>query len=116
MVSPVVSTTSRVGRTSDFSDCVTKPGKLSLTPPGWSLARSATPLPGTSNLTTPLSGTMPRGNLDERLEEVRLEKMQVMEEVCDLLSDIPAAKMNDLFGLSAAHVQKKLAIRSAECN
>ena len=34
-----------------------------------------------------------------------------MDEVCELLSDIPASKISSLFGLSAGHVQKKLAVR-----
>ena len=34
-----------------------------------------------------------------------------MDDICELLSDIPAAKIMALFGPSADHVQKKLAIR-----
>ncbi len=59
----------------------------------------------------PPPSTAPQEDLVRSLDEIRSERQQVMEEVCDLLSDVPASKMSSLFGLSAVHVQKKLAIR-----
>ena len=49
---------------------------------------------------------------DERtLSEVQLQRIKVMDEVCEMLAEIPSAKITSLFGLSAPFVQKKLALR-----
>ena len=45
------------------------------------------------------------------LRDVHSQRVAVMDAVCELLSDIPAAKINTMFGVSADHIQRKLAIR-----
>lgn len=49
--------------------------------------------------------------MEQKLDDLRSERLRVMDEVCELLSDIPPSRITSLFGLSAAHVQKKLAVR-----
>ena len=39
------------------------------------------------------------------------QRVAVMDTVCDLLSDIPAAQINSMFGVISDHIQRKLAIR-----
>ena len=51
------------------------------------------------------------GKDDRTLAEVQLQRMKVMDEVCEMLAEIPAAKITSLFGLSAPFIQKKLALR-----
>ena len=49
---------------------------------------------------------------DERaLCEVQLQRLKVMDEICEMLAEIPAAEITSLFGLSAPFIQKKLALR-----
>lgn len=49
--------------------------------------------------------------MEQKLDDLRSERLRVMDEVCELLSDIPPSRITSLFGLSAAHIQKKLAVR-----
>ena len=49
--------------------------------------------------------------LEKELEEIHCRRVAVMDGVCDLLSDIPAAQINSMFGVTSDHIQRKLAIR-----
>lgn len=49
--------------------------------------------------------------LRQKLEELRSERLKVTDEVCELLSNVPPSRITTLFGPSAAHVQRKLAVR-----
>ena len=45
------------------------------------------------------------------LAEVHRELYSLMNDVCDLLSDVPPATVSSLLGTAAAHIQRKLAKR-----
>ena len=49
--------------------------------------------------------------LRHKLEELCSERLKVADEVCELLSNVPPSKITTLFGPSASHVQRKLAVR-----
>lgn len=49
--------------------------------------------------------------LKVELEQLRSERLKVMDEVCELLSNVPSSRITMLFGPSAPHVQRKLAVR-----
>ena len=53
-------------------------------------------------------------NVERELRDVHSQRVAVMDAVCELLSDIPAAQINSMFGVSADHIQRKLAIRYGE--
>ena len=43
--------------------------------------------------------------------DTRNKRLKLMDEICEMLNEIPAASISTLFGLSAGYIQKKLAIR-----
>ncbi len=45
------------------------------------------------------------------LAEVHRELYSLMNDVCDILSDVPPATVSTLLGTTAAHIQRKLAKR-----
>ena len=49
--------------------------------------------------------------LERELRDVHCQRVAVMDAVCELLSDIPAAKISSMFGVSSDHIQRKLAMR-----
>ena len=49
--------------------------------------------------------------MEQKLSEVHRERVSTMDDVCELLSDIPAKDLTSLFGISASHMQRKLAKR-----
>uniref|UniRef100_A0A1X7TXU5 Helicase ATP-binding domain-containing protein n=1 Tax=Amphimedon queenslandica TaxID=400682 RepID=A0A1X7TXU5_AMPQE len=60
--------------------------------------------------TTPPSPHPPL-QVSSSLSELQLKRLKVMDEICDILSDIPSTRMTELFGLSACYLKKKLAMR-----
>lgn len=52
-----------------------------------------------------------RPDLQAELASVRDERLLVMDEICDLLSDISPSQITAVFKVNAGRVQKKLAIR-----
>lgn len=49
------------------------------------------------------------------LATVRSERLSVMDNICELLTDIPPSKITSIFGINASHIQKKLAMRFGVC-
>ena len=47
----------------------------------------------------------------KRLNGLHLKRLKLMDEICDVLSDIPSTGLTALFGLSAYHIKKKLKMR-----
>ena len=43
--------------------------------------------------------------------DARNKRLKLMDEICEMLNEIPASSISTLFGLSAGYIQKKLAIR-----
>uniref|UniRef100_A0A1X7TQC1 DNA 3'-5' helicase n=1 Tax=Amphimedon queenslandica TaxID=400682 RepID=A0A1X7TQC1_AMPQE len=68
------------------------------------------PPPPSFHQTTPPS-PHPHIQVPSSLSELQLKRLKVMDEICDILSDIPSTRMTELFGLSACYLKKKLAMR-----
>ena len=49
--------------------------------------------------------------MSSSLIELQLKRLKVIDEICDILSDIPSTSMTALFGPLASYVKKKLAMR-----
>ena len=47
----------------------------------------------------------------KRLNGLNLKRLKLMDEICEVLSEIPSTGMTALFGLSAYHIKKKLKMR-----
>lgn len=53
--------------------------------------------------------------IQSEIDAVRRERLSVMDDVCDMLSDFPPSEITSLFRHCAGHVQKKLAMRYVAC-
>ncbi|XP_003391521.2 PREDICTED: Bloom syndrome protein homolog, partial [Amphimedon queenslandica] len=73
-------------------------------------APQSPPPPPSFHQTTPPSPHPPL-QVSSSLSELQLKRLKVMDEICDILSDIPSTRMTELFGLSACYLKKKLAMR-----
>ena len=50
--------------------------------------------------------------VEKELAEVQQKRVKVMDDLCEILSDLPSSAVTSLFGGGACEVKKKLAIRS----
>ena len=54
---------------------------------------------------------LPQAELELRLEEIRSVRFQLMDEVCEVIADIPPAEIERLFGAASSYLQNKLSKR-----
>jgi bloom syndrome protein len=101
MVAPVVSSTAQTAATEQLGRV-----KAAHTAPPPSLHTSTI-----STLAHPTPASSHHASLERELRDIHDQRVAVMDGVCELLSDIPAAQINSMFGVSADHVQRKLAVR-----
>ena len=63
------------------------------------------------NLPLPPNSSPTARDIQSEIDAICRERVSVMDDVCDILSDFPSSEITLLFKHSAGHVQKKLAIR-----